>query len=286
MKDKQVLLMPFAIMACSMLVFVLLQTPKSRSQPILQGGIPSAATYRQPTGSLDHFIIDSRTGETVEQHEFPSAYSSFEENKEEEEEDVLLQTMPGTDFKAYVRADIATFYGKEPGSLIEQTPIFNGQAGKFINMSPQKVSLWWDGPNGPVLNSEIKPWGAGGTACFPTHKFIFTYPNQPNQVLCRFTVQTGTAVYYCNPYLETSGMDDNSDPGRGIVTELWTSRINASSLDRLWSQDRASYDAHLYNLDFGARYKNFTGGSEWLAMYPPSAPRHKIWRADHFGQVS
>jgi prolyl 4-hydroxylase len=31
-------------------------------------------------------------------------------------------------------------------------------------------------------------------------------------------------------------------------------------------------------------YKNFTGGSEWLTTYPPLVPKHRIWRADHFGQ--
>ena len=48
--------------------------------------------------------------------------------------------------------------------------------------------------------------------------------------------------------------------------------------------DRLAYEAHVFNLKFAAEYKNFTGGSEWLAMYPPDVPEHPIWRADHFGQ--
>lgn len=56
------------------------------------------------------------------------------------------------------------------------------------------------------------------------------------------------------------------------------------SLDNLSSADQAHYAAHVYNLEFGEVYKMFTGGSEWLAMYPKNPPLHKMWRADYFGQ--
>ena len=55
-------------------------------------------------------------------------------------------------------------------------------------------------------------------------------------------------------------------------------------MDELSEEDRLSYEQHKLNLEFGAKYREFTGGTEWLTMYPRSPPRHKIWRADYFGQ--
>ena len=43
----------------------------------------------------------------------------------------------------YTRADISSFYGEEPGSRVDTKPAFNGQAGKFINISPYRVTLFW-----------------------------------------------------------------------------------------------------------------------------------------------
>ena len=62
-----------------------------------------------------------------------------------EKEDPMLATMPGefSHFKAYRRADISSFYQEPPGSRIEQTPSFTGQAGKFVNMSPERLELHW-----------------------------------------------------------------------------------------------------------------------------------------------
>ena len=61
----------------------------------------------------------------------------------EDEEDPMLQKMPDFDFKAYVRQDISSFYGEKPGSRTEKQPSFRGQAGKFVNMSPERLSLYW-----------------------------------------------------------------------------------------------------------------------------------------------
>lgn len=84
-------------------------------------------------------------------------------------------------------------------------------------------------------------------------------------------------MYYCNPFIET----DNTDPASG-KDDVATVKRNIQELN---ARDRAYYEAHLYNLEFGHAYKNFTEGQEWLAMYPPEPPRHKIWRADYFGQT-
>jgi len=65
------------------------------------------------------------------------------EHEQEDEEDPMLKQMPDVNFKAYVRKDISSMYGEEPGSRTEKTPRFNGQAGKFVNMSPERLSLYW-----------------------------------------------------------------------------------------------------------------------------------------------
>jgi hypothetical protein len=66
---------------------------------------------------------------------------------DDEEVDPMLKPMPIDQppyFKnVYTRADISTFYGEEPGSRVEKTPTFKGQAGKFTNMSPHRMGLYW-----------------------------------------------------------------------------------------------------------------------------------------------
>jgi len=200
-----------------------------------------------------------------------------EKSEAEEEEDPMLKLMPGTDFKAFVRADIATFYGHELGSMKEKTPSFTGQAGKFINMSPDRVSLYWDGPSEPLLNTNLGPWESGGTACYATHKFIMTKLNKPNEVICLFLITKGTSVYYCDPFSEESHTKDSHANG------LVPAGQNRST-DELSGDNLDEYAAHVYNLEFGELYKNFTGGSEWLSMYPRNPPKNPIWRADYFGQ--
>ena len=57
--------------------------------------------------------------------------------------DPCLMQMPNRDFKACVRPDSATFYQKEPGSMRPKTHVFKGQAGKFVNLTPDRLSLYW-----------------------------------------------------------------------------------------------------------------------------------------------
>jgi hypothetical protein len=95
-------------------------------------------------------------------NEYADALKDLEPSMEEQylmssvdQPDPMLAVMPGTNFKAYRRADIATFYREEPGSRVETQPEFQGQAGKFINMSPFRVSLYWVGADGPSFNANI-----------------------------------------------------------------------------------------------------------------------------------
>ena len=191
----------------------------------------------------------------------------------------MLRKMPGYDFKAYVRADISSFYQEPPGSRTEFEPSFNGQAAKFVNMSPDKVGLYWVSDLGePVFNSEVLPWSSGGPASFPGHKFVFARPGKPDDVVCKFEIKKGTSIYYCDPFTSASD-DENDDGGRGEY------QGEIRSLDSLSDKDRKEYDAHVFNLRFGRDYKNFTKGNEWLSMYPRNRPLHKIWRADYYGQI-
>ena len=46
------------------------------------------------------------------------------------EADPHLQSMPGRDFKAYVRPDVSTFYKRDPGTMQPSSPRFTGQVSK------------------------------------------------------------------------------------------------------------------------------------------------------------
>ena len=46
-------------------------------------------------------------------------------------------------FLAYVPPDVATFYQEEPGSRRAVKPSFTGQFGKFVNMSPNPIRIYW-----------------------------------------------------------------------------------------------------------------------------------------------
>lgn len=196
---------------------------------------------------------------------------------EEEEKDPMLHKMPGLDFEAYVRADIATFYGQESGTMVEIEPDFEGQAGKFVNMSPKPVSLLWVGSEGySEISDSIPAWSSAGTSTFPGHEFVFVSEDNPEEILCTVNVVKGTSVYYYDPF----NGETEFDPARCVPPD----DAIVESIEDLSTEDQEKYRAHKFNFDFAALYKNFTGGSEWLTMYPKEKPRHKIWRADYFGQ--
>ena len=71
----------------------------------------------------------------------------YKDAQDELEEDPMLAQMPTVDFKAYRRADISSFYQELPGDRTEMEPSFQGQAGKFVNLSPYPLELNWYGRN-------------------------------------------------------------------------------------------------------------------------------------------
>lgn len=117
------------------------------------------------------------------------------------------------------------------------------------------------------------PFQVAGTSTYPGHVFLMAPHGKPFEgFVCNVVKDTST--YFVDPFSE-----DDGEPGR-----CRKAGAELLSLDELSENDRASYNQHHYNLEFGKKYKEFTGGSEWLTMYPRSPPRHKIWRADYFGQ--
>lgn len=206
-------------------------------------------------------------------------------------------------FHAYIRPDISTYYRNNkrgtdntdtdiPTKIQEIKPTYNGLAGKFINMTPNKMSLYWARWNGgyldpPVLISDLEPFGSGGTATFPGHFFFITKYNVFEEILCNFTIQPNVMVNYCNPYLlDPENEHKNVVYKHSVAGDLFhvTDKTPVWKLSTLSKTDREKYDGHLFNLEFGDRYQDFTNGSPWLTMYPPNQLQHFVWPADYFGQ--
>lgn len=137
-----------------------------------------------------------------------------------------------------------------------------------MNMSNQRVRLFWDPRNGrpgsPI--KVLQPFEAGGTASFPKHEFYVTPYDDEDVILHRWSISPPQAVYYYDPI---------TVPGDEEATQ--------TNLDNLSVQDFESYRRHVDSRDFAKHYFNFTG-REYLSMYPRNKPSHKIWRADYFGQ--
>lgn len=206
---------------------------------------------------------------------YPTKEKDIFQVDEDDEEDPMLAKMPGLDFKAYRRADISRMYQEAQGSRVEKKPAFNGQAGKFVNMSPERLDLYWENADGPMGHyiSHTGPFESTGTSTFPDHVFHFIRP-KTDEVVCTFRMQKGTSVYYCDPFVP----NDLSDPSAGKY------KGSVLSKDILDSTQLELYKAAQFNREFAPLYKNFTGGSEWLGNYPTQPPKHHMWRADYFGQ--
>ncbi|KAL7530229.1 hypothetical protein ACHAXR_003378, partial [Thalassiosira sp. AJA248-18] len=213
-------------------------------------------------------IVDSRLYASAA----PSSQCSLTDD--EFTNDPAIQTMNfdlgygPQEFHAYVQPDVSEFYREPPGSRQKKNPIHNGWAAKFINMSTQRIRLFWDpnngGPGSPM--SIMSPFNSAGTASFPGHAFYLTPADDESVILARFVMKPPQAVYYYDP-ITVEGDEDATQ----------------SNLDKLTAEEFASYQEHAASRTFGKQYFDFTG-REYLAIYPRNTPSHKIWRADYFGQ--
>lgn len=128
---------------------------------------PSKVTAQLQPGHIDNLRLGLRPTEPEPflNLEEEAIRKSVEEEScdEPDEKDPMLKPMPIDQppyFKdVYTRQDISSFYQEEPGSKKEFTPEFKGQAGKFINISPHRMELYWYVRPGlcPVQNGLLKP---------------------------------------------------------------------------------------------------------------------------------
>ena len=175
-------------------------------------------------------------------------------------------------FLAYVQPDVTTFYRDvEPPGSTAVTPMHNGLAGKFINLSKQKMLLYWEpyaNAKDPSLMRVMPPFHGGGTATFPTHRFFFSTEDDPHTPVKLFIVgEYPESLYVYDPYV----VEDDEE-----ATE--------KNLSVLTSEERKKYDMWQKTLAFNKVYRNATGRT-YLANYPRPRPVHFMWPADYFNQT-
>lgn len=168
-------------------------------------------------------------------------------------------------FLAYVDPDIALAYNATPGgSVTPKETTFNGQFAKFINLSQNRIHVYWEVSKGGERSyiSDISPFSSGGTASYPSHRFVVVDPTT-NKDLITWVVVKGNSLY-------------SYDPFGGSIEEASKS-FNAAELEL--------YKLQLRNLAFNEQYQQFTG-RQWLALYGRKhAPRYPMWPADFMGQM-
>ena len=171
-----------------------------------------------------------------------------------------------TTFMAYVTPDVSTFYQEAPGTRKARVPAFQGLFGKFINLSKQRVQVFWDAGRGkdPAYIADIDAFGSASTATFPGHRFFVFPVGNTKTKLTTWDVVGSTSLYIYDPY------DQDGTTG--------------SQLNQLTDKERAGYDLQKNNLLFNEQYKAVTG-REYLSLYPfRKTVLHPLWPADYFGQ--
>jgi len=141
----------------------------------------------------------------------------------------------------------------------------------FFNLSPGTVRLYWMPGNGQegVPMAIIKPFGATGTASFPGHIFMLAPieddHNEKKTPLITYNI-LDRIIFYYDPF------DIPNDP-----------ELTRKRLAKLSFSDYEKYEKLRRNRAFGEKYEEFTG-REYISRFPRAQPRHKMWRADYFGQ--
>lgn len=109
-------------------------TPKVSAQsiPALHEGV----------GGVDSVCLDTVKDGSCSQSQEATNNITIEEAIQASD-DPNLNEMPNHDFKAYVRPDVSSFYKEKPGSRKPSSHAFSGLAGKFINMTPDRLNLYW-----------------------------------------------------------------------------------------------------------------------------------------------
>lgn len=163
----------------------------------------------------------------------------------------------------YMTPDVATFYNETPGSRKKYETDFRGQFGKFINMSPRPVRVYWVPNSGDKSYiADIAPFGSAGTATHPNHHFVVAERDDPSTVLREWTIKEFTSLYKYDPY----------DSLKKAKAELTSGQFNL-------------YKLQYESFSFDRAYRHKTG-RQWLALYGrKQAPRFPMWPADSIGQM-
>ena len=122
----------------------------------------------------------------------------------------------------------------------------------------------------PSLIDVLKPFGKGGTASFPGHRFFMSYEedDDPEEVQIRFIVgKPPNNIYVFDPYY----VQDDEE-------------ATAANLEILDEEELELYNGMRKTLLFNEVYREATGRS-YLANYPKKPSDHHMWRADYFGQT-
>lgn len=229
----------------------------------------------------------------VAENNYESGISSFD-NHVDPHMTRMNFTLPGETveetFMAYVTPHVSTFYrdgdkndGEEDGKVKDSYPkrklkkmAWVGLAGKFVNLSPERMVLNWDdGRGGGVFIGIAAPFEAVSTATFPGHQFYFA-PENTDDIKWRCEVVQTQNVYFYDPFT-----DDDDDSRRKKTNNF---KREPRLLDSLKRKKLKKYTIQKRNLAFSKEYKKVTG-REYLSLWPARhAPIHKMWNADYFGQ--
>lgn len=188
-------------------------------------------------------------------------------------------TLPGETveetFMAYVTPHVSTFY-KDDSERTLMKMHWKGLAGKFVNLSSEKLVLNWDdGRGGGVYIATAAPFEAVSTATFPGHKFYFAPEGNEEDIKWCCSVTPNQNVYSYDPFTDNDDDSRRKDPNF---------KRKVRSLNKLKRKQRKKYDIQNRNLEFSKEYKKVTG-REYLSVWPlRPAPMHKMWNADYFGQ--
>ena len=144
---------------------------------------------------------------------------------------------------------------------------FSGFAAKFINMTPHKLTLYWEVKRGGrrSLIQQAPAFTSVGTASFPHHNFVFVN-DENDEVVQSFVMDPSTSVYYYDPY--------------HVPDDPEQTEKNLSVMD---ANQRLEYDKLRKTIQFHKIYNEHTGRS-YLGNYLRAAPRVFMWPADYFGQ--
>jgi len=243
---------PIAAIAVSLLYSTSKQTPSSIHDDLSSYNNISEGPLK--SGSILH-QQNSFSGDGVDKNLFPMNFT-FSGDEEM------------TTFMAYVTPDVSTFYrnnddDQQDDEMTKKSlmkPKFNGLAGKFFNLSPHPLTLYWDDKRDGLYIGDAAPFETVGTATFPGHRFFYAKKNDPSDIKHHFKVISGQ-----NNYIYDA--------------------IASGGIDSLSKDERKKYLLQKRNLEFAAEYKKFTS-REWLSLYPKRPPpMHNMWPADYFSQT-